>query len=66
MVRSRSRRRESSSPSRKAEDVRAELEALLVEFGNASAVALFKRRAAFAFLERLHPQGFGDVSDRFR
>ena len=34
------------------EDVRAELKALLVEFGNASTVALFKRRAAFAFLER--------------
>jgi hypothetical protein len=49
----------------KREDVGAELETLLVEFGEAGAVALFKRCAAFAFLERLHPLGFGDVSYRF-
>jgi len=48
------------------QDVGAELEALFVEFGEAVAVALFQERAAFAFLERLHPEGFGDVGDAFR
>ena len=43
----------------------AQLEALFVEFGEAGAVALFHCRAAFAFVERLHPEGFGDVGDAF-
>jgi len=42
-----------------------DLEALFVEFGNACAVALFESGAAFAFFERLHPEGFGDVGDGF-
>jgi hypothetical protein len=50
----------------KSKDVGAKLEPLLVEFGEAVAVALFKSRAALAFLERLHSQGFGDVGYRFR
>jgi hypothetical protein len=49
----------------KREDVGAQLEALLVEFGEAGAVALFEQCAVLAFLERLHPQGLGDVSYRF-
>ena len=47
------------------QDVGAQLEALFVEVGEAGAVALFQRCAALAFLERLHPQGFGDVGDAF-
>jgi hypothetical protein len=48
------------------EDVGAEFETLFVDFGEAVGVALFKKGAAFAFFERLHPQGFGDVGDGFR
>lgn len=47
------------------EYVGAQLEALLIEFGEPGAVALFKRCAASAFLEGLHPKGFGDVRYRF-
>ena len=43
----------------------ADLEALLVEFGEACAVALFESGAAFAFFQGLHPQGFGNVGDGF-
>jgi hypothetical protein len=47
------------------ENVGPQLEALLVEFGEAGVVVLFQSRTAFAFLERLHPEGFGDVGHRF-
>lgn len=43
----------------------AQFEALLVEFGEAGAVALFKGGAALAFFERLHPESLGDVRGRF-
>jgi hypothetical protein len=49
----------------KREDVGAQLEALLVEFCEAGAVALFQNCAAAAFLERLHPERFGDVHNGF-
>ena len=46
--------------------MRTQLEALLVEFGEAGAVTLFNEDTAFAFFERLHPQRLGDVGYGFR
>ena len=49
----------------KREDMRADFQALPVKFCQARAVALLEIRAALAFFERLHPEGFGDVDHAF-
>jgi hypothetical protein len=47
------------------EDVRADGEGLLLVGGGALRGLQFKFGAAAAFIEGLHPQGFGDVGDGF-
>jgi hypothetical protein len=47
------------------ENVGAQLQTLLIQFSESCAVALFEQCAALAFLEGLHPEGFGDVGDGF-